>query len=199
MRQITIILITIGLVSCRGAEEKKVDTNNQTQDFEALAFEGINVDFKFKSNNPTFGDLFLIVGYEHPSFSPNSKEFEKLQDLDFDQVDDYFGIRNNSNFGGDVKIWLFPLIDGHKVYHNKGPFDAIRLSFVVIRNEPNTKSTFKKAFHLITSNLDVIPTLNGQPIESYEIIEKTINEIIQYCRLELKVEPGSNEALQLEW
>src|SRR5690554_2461829 len=122
MKRLSIILITIGLLSCNGTEQKNVNTDKQLQDLETLAFEGISVDFKFNSNKPTFGDLFLIVGNENPNFQPNSKEFVKLQDLGFEQVDDYFGIRNESDFGDDVKIWMFPLINGEEVYHNEGPF-----------------------------------------------------------------------------
>ena len=39
----------------------------------------------------------------------------------------------------------------------------------------------------------------GKPIDGYEDIKKKINQTIQYCRQELKVEPGSDEALELEW
>lgn len=176
-----------------------MNTDNQSQDLETFAFEGINIDFKFNSDKPTFGDLFLIVGYENPNFPPNSKEFENLQDLGFDQVDDYFGIRNDSDIGDDVKIWMFPLIDGEEVYHNEGPFDAIRLNYMVVRNDTKTADLFEKTFNSVTANLNVTPRFNGQPIDGFANIKKTINETIQYCRQELKVEPGSDESLQLEW
>jgi hypothetical protein len=199
MKRLTFILITIGLLSCNGTEQKKVNKDDQTQNLETLVFEGINIDFKFNSDKPTFGDLFLIVGYENPNFPPNSKEFENLQNLGFDQVDDYFGIRNTSDIGDDVKIWMFPIINGEEVYHNEGPFDAIRLNYVIVRNDKETEVLFEKAFNSITTNLNVSPTVNGQPIDNYDNIKKIINEAIQYCRQELKVEPGSDEALQLEW
>jgi hypothetical protein len=199
MKRLTFVLITIGLISCNGTEQKKVNTNDQTQDLETLAFEGISVDFNFKSDKPTFGDLFLIVGYENPNFPPNSSEFESLQNLGFEQVDDYFGIRNTGDIGDDVKIWMFPIINDEEVYHNEGPFDAIRLNYVIVRNNEETEVLFEKAFNSITTNLNVTPTLNGQPINNYDNIKKTIKDAIQYCKQELKVEPGSDNALQFEW
>ena len=199
MKRLTFILITIGLLSCKGIEQKKVNTDDQTQDLETLAFEGISIDFKFNSDKPTFGDLFLIVGQENPNFPPNSKEFENLQNLGFEQIDDYFGLRNTGDIGDDVKIWMFPIINGEEVYQSEGPFDAIRLNYVIVRNDKETAVLFEKVFNSITTNLDVSPTVNGQPIDNYDNIKKTINETIQFCRQELKVEPGSDEALQLEW
>ena len=143
--------------------------------------------------------MFLIVGYENPNFPPDSKEFENLQDVGFEQVDDYFGIRNYSDFGDDIKVWLYPLINGEEVYHNEGPFDAIRLNYIVVRNDIKTEELFEKAFNSVTANLNVTPMFNGQTIDNYDNIKKRIGETIQYCRQELKVEPGSDEALQLEW
>ncbi|WP_422104714.1 hypothetical protein [Winogradskyella sp.] len=171
----------------------------QMADLETLAFEGINIDFHFNSDNPTFGDLFLIVGFENPDFLPNSREFEKLAGLGFEQTDDYFGIKNDTDIGDDVKLWLFPIIKGEEVYHDNGPFDAIRLSYVVLRNEQKTAKLFENTFNSIKSNLDVTPTFDRKQIESFEEIKKIIAKTIQYCKEELKVEPGSEEALQLDW
>jgi|SaaInl3SG_22_DNA_1037383.scaffolds.fasta_scaffold61245_1 hypothetical protein len=199
MKRLTFILITIGLLSCKGTEQKKVNTDDKTQDLETLAFEGISIDFKFNLDKPTLADLFLIVGYENPNFPPTSRDFENLQNLGFDQIDDYFGIRNTSDIGDDVKIWLFPIVNGKEVYHNEGPFDAIRLNYIIVRNDEQTEVLFEKAFDSITTNLNVTPTLNGQPIDNYDNIKKTIKDAIQYCKQELKVEPGSDEALQLDW
>lgn len=173
--------------------------DTQTQDLEVLAFEGISIDFQFNSDKPTFGDLFLIVGFENPNFLPNSREFEKLNKLGFEQTDDYFGIKNNTDTSDNVKLWLFPIIKGEEVYHNEGPFDAIRLTYVVVRNDTNTADLFEKVFKAFSSNLDVTAKYDGKPIESYNAIQRTISEAIQYCRHELKVEPGSDEALQLDW
>jgi hypothetical protein len=176
-----------------------MNPENQSQNPETLAFEGISVDFKFNSNKPTFGDLFLITGFENPNKPPNSREFEKLNHLGFEQTDDYFGIQNNSNKGDDVRLWLFPLKKGEEVHHDDGPFDALRLTYIVVRNEANTAGLFHEIFIAFKSNLDVTPTQNGRPIDKFDEIEKTINETIHFCRETLKVEPGSDEALQLDW
>ncbi|WP_299123868.1 hypothetical protein [uncultured Winogradskyella sp.] len=171
----------------------------QTLDLETLAFEGIRIDFQFNSDKPTFGDLFLIVGFENPDYLPNSREFEKLVELEFEQVDDYFGIRNKTDIGDDIKIWLFPIINGEEVYDNQGPFDAIRITYGVLRNDQKTAKLFKKIFDSINSKLDVTPTIEGKRIENFEEINEIITKTIQYCKEELKVEPGSVKALQLDW
>ena len=171
----------------------------QIADLETLAFEGISIDFQFNSDKPTFGDLFLIVGFENPNFIPNSREFEKLAELGFQQTDDYFGIKNDTDNGDDVKLWLFPIINGEEVYHNNGPFDAIRVSYGVLRNDKKTAELFENAYNSITSNLDVTPKFGGKRIENFEDVKGIISKTIDYCRDELKVEPGSGKALQLDW
>ncbi len=167
--------------------------------FENLAFEGIKIDFNFNSRKPNFGDLFLIVGFENPNFQSSSKEFEKLNELGFEQADDYFGIKNNTETGDDVKIWLLPIIDGKEVYHNEGPFDAIRISYIVVRNSQKSAELFETTFNAIISCLDVTPTFDGKIIENYSEIKQIITKTFEYCRQELKVEPGSVEAMELEW
>ena len=171
----------------------------ETEDLETLAFDGISIDFEFNTDKPTFGDLFLIVGFENPNFIPNSREFVKLAELGFEQTDDFFGIRNDTDNGSDVKIWLFPIINGKEVYHSNGPFDAIRVSYVVLRNDEKTADLFENIFNSIISNLDVTPTFDGKRIENFEKTRKLITKTIKYCKEELKVEPGSDKALLLDW
>jgi hypothetical protein len=183
----------------KNGRSKNEKMKTQPDDLEELAFEGISIDFQFNSNKPSFGDLFLIVGHENPNYPANSKEFEKLKGLGFEQTDDYFGIKNDKDTGDDVKLWLYPLIKGKEVYHNNGPFDAIRITYVIVRNDSNTADLFEKIFTEITSNLDVTPTFKGKGVDNYNEIKSRINETIRYCREELKVEPGSDNALQLDW
>jgi len=168
-------------------------------DLETQAFEGFSIDFEFNSNKPTFGDLFLIVGFENPNFSPNSYEFEQLSDLGFEQTDDYFGIKNFDEGGDEIKLWLFPLINGKEVHHNEGPFDALRLSYAVVRNKPETAELFEKVYEAFTSKLDVTTRLNGKAMNDFKQIRSQINQVIEYCENELKVDPGSDEALMLDW
>lgn len=199
MKKLTAIILIFVLLSCKSEKPKNGKKKMQNDDLETLAFEGINIDFQFNSYKPTFGDLFLIVGFENPKFIPKNREFEKLNKLGFEQTDDYFGIRNQTEIGSDIEIWLFPIISGKEVYHENGPFDAIRISYSVVVNEENTAEIFENIFNAIMKNLDVTPTFEGKRIENYEEIQELITKTIQYCKRELKVEPGSEEALELEW
>ncbi len=198
MNRLIILILIFGLLGCNSGK-KKQEMERKALDLEVLAHEGIRIDFEFNSDKPTFGDLFLIVGFENPDRPHNSREFEKLAELEFEQVDDYFGIKNKTEIGDDVKIWLFPIINGEEVYHNQGPFDAIRITYGVLRNDQKTAELYEKIFHSINSNLDVTPMFEGKRIENFEEINKIITKTIQYCKTELKVEPGSDKALQLDW
>jgi len=198
MNRLLITILTFGILSCNGGKKKK-EMEIQNLDLEVLAHDGIRIDFEFNSDKPTFGDLFLIVGFENPNFPPNSREFEKLTVFEFEQVDDYFGIKNKTDIGTDVKIWLFPIINGEEIYHHDGPFDAIRITYGVLRNDQKTAELYKKIFDSINSNLDVTPIFEGKRIESFEKVNEIKTKTIQYCKEELNVEPGSNEALLIDW
>ena len=102
---------------------------------EEMLCQGVTVDIAFSDPRPSFGDLFLICGATHPEFAPTGEfGFERLADLQFDQVDDYFGVRSLSEEGDDVPVWLYPLVQGEVVDHHPGPFDGVRLSYNVLRN-----------------------------------------------------------------
>lgn len=93
------------------------------------------MDVAFADPRPTFGDLFRICGVSHPSFPPTGEfGFERLADLQFTQVDDYFGVRALGDEGDDVPIWLYPLARGKPVHHHPGPFDGVRLEYNILRN-----------------------------------------------------------------
>jgi hypothetical protein len=100
-----------------------------------ILYEGVSVDFGFSDPGPTFGDLFLISGGRHPRFPPSGAfAFDALTDLQFEQADDYFGVRSLSDEGDDVPIWLYPLVSSEPVHHHPGPFDAVRLDYNILRN-----------------------------------------------------------------
>ena len=102
---------------------------------ENLLYQGVSVDIAFADPQPAFGDLFRICGNTHPRFPPTGAfGFERLADLQFEQVDDYFGVRALSDEGADVPIWLHPLVGGEPVLHHPGPFDGVRLEYNVLRN-----------------------------------------------------------------
>lgn len=98
-------------------------------------FDGVSVEVRLPSPGPMFGDLFLICGTVHSRFpSTGSSAFSDLAWLQFDQVDDFFGVRTSSGEGDDVAVWLYPVVQGEVVHHHPGPFDAIRLDYCVLRN-----------------------------------------------------------------
>lgn len=199
MKNLILIAFSFILLNCQENSKKTELKNSKIDNMETLIFEGINIDFNFNSDKPNFGDLFLIVGFENPNFSPSNTKFEKFNQLGFTQVDDYFGIKNESDFGDDIKLWLFPIKKGKVVYHNNGPFDAIRINFSVLRNGIETSELLKKVFNSFKQNLDVNILFNGKEIQDYAVVEKKLNEIIDYCRNRLKVEPGSKKALYLDY
>ncbi len=82
------------------------------------------IDLIFDTVKPTFGDIFLLSGHDHPEFPPTGDYgFDQLADLGVQQVDDYFAIFAD----GDPVVWLFPLVKGEVVEHHPGPFDGIRM------------------------------------------------------------------------
>src|SRR5262249_41403455 len=100
-----------------------------------LVYQGVSVDIAFADPRPAFGDLFRICGDIHPGFPPTGAfGFERLADLQFEQVDDYFEVRALTDEGSEVPIWLSPLVAGEPVHHPPGPFDGVRLEYNVLRN-----------------------------------------------------------------
>ena len=57
-----------------------------------------------------------------------------MAELQFEQVDDYFGVRSLADDGADVVVWLYPLVKGEPVFHHEGPFDGVRLDYNILRN-----------------------------------------------------------------
>ena len=110
-----------------------------------MLYQGVSVDISFAEPRPMFGDLFRICGFSHTLFPPTGKfGFDRLAHLQFEQVDDYFGVRSQTDEGDDVPIWLFPLIGGEPVDHNPGPFDGVRLSYNILRNPAHRAEHYLK-------------------------------------------------------
>jgi hypothetical protein len=102
---------------------------------EDLMYQGVSVDIPFAEPWPSLGDLFRICGDIHPRFPPTGEfGFERLAELQFEQVDDYFGVRSLGGEGADVPVWLYPLVGGRPVPRHPGPFDGVRLEYNVLRN-----------------------------------------------------------------
>jgi hypothetical protein len=170
---------------------------------EDLLYEGASIDISFAPSRPMFGDLFLICGDKHPKFPPSGKfAFDSLAELQFEQVDDYFGIRSVNDEGTDVPIWLFPLVDGEPVDHHPGPFDGIRLDYNILRNPVRRADHYLKCVAAFSSfgasvlyrnrdvELGVPPELSG--------VRADIDAVVKHWA-EQGIEVGSNEALELDF
>ena len=171
---------------------------------EEAAYDGIVVELRFENEKPTFGDLFSIRGFDHPNFPRSGKfNFDALTEFEFDQVDDYFGIRNEEDDGDDVKIWLSPMVNEFTVYHHHGPFDALRLSYTILRNPPENGALFLKVVSAFVQHLPVQPFYKLRGIElgnppGLSIIELDIQEVIDYWKKQ-GIEVGSHDALIVDF
>ncbi|HEY8960438.1 hypothetical protein [Chitinophaga sp.] len=158
----------------------------------------ILIDFRFAAKEkPRFGELFLITGEEHPKFPARNKAFAQLAPLGFEQLDDFFGILNSEESGDDVLIWLFPMINGEEVFHNSGPFDAIRLSYSALRNAPATISLLQDCFHALKALPDVEVEFEGAAISDFTPVQQKADEIVAHWRAN-HIEPGSEQSLLID-
>lgn len=158
----------------------------------------ILIDFRFAAKEkPRFGELFLITGEEHPKFPSRNKAFAELAPLGFEQLDDFFGILNSEESGDDVLVWLFPMINGEEVFHNGGPFDAIRLSYSALRNAPANISLLQDCFNAVKALPDVEIDFEGTTISDFGPIQQKADEIVAYWR-ENSIEPGSEQSLLID-
>lgn len=158
----------------------------------------ILIDFRFTAKEkPRFGELFLITGEENPKFPARNKAFAELAPLGFEQLDDFFGILNSEESGDDVLVWLFPMINGEEVFHNGGPFDAIRLSYSALRNAPVNISLLQDCFNAIKALPDVEIDFEGTTVSDFAPIQQKADEIVAYWR-ENSIEPGSEQSLLID-
>lgn len=184
-----------------GCQETMDLTEKSPTELKTMAIQGINLEFIFKSNKPTFGELYLITGSEDPNFPAENRQFEKLNTLDISFIDyAYYGIKNDNNIGDGVTVWLFPMKNGNTEYDDyEAPFDSMLMEYTVLSNNEKSSDIVKKVFFAFKDNLDVKIMFEGKEVTDYKIIENRINDIIEICRTELNVEPGSEEALKLVW
>ncbi|MFY0254873.1 hypothetical protein ACDQ55_13070 [Chitinophaga sp. 30R24] len=158
----------------------------------------ILIDFKFTGRDkPRFSELFLITGQEHPKFPARNKIFAQLEPLGFEQLEDFFGILNGEETGDDVLVWLFPMINGEEALQSSGPFDAIRLSYSVLRNDPANISLLQECFDAILQLPDITADFDNNTIKDFAPIQQKADEIIAYWR-QNQVEPGSAQSLLIE-
>ena len=170
---------------------------------EDLLNQGTSIDISFAPARPVFGDLFLICGGKHPKFPPSGKfAFDSLVDLQFEQVDDYFGVRSLNDEGDDVPIWLYPLRDGEPVYHHPGPFDAVRLDYNILRNPARRAEHYLKCLAAFAKfgagNLYRSRKINLGSPPDLSIVRADIDAVIQHWAAQ-GIEVGSSDALELDF
>ena len=143
MRNISLILIVI-LFGCQEKKEKIELTEKSSSELKDMAKGGINIEFIFNSNKPTFGDLYLITGSEDTKFPPKNRQFEKLNSLEIEFIDGaYYGIKNENKIGDGVTLWLFPMKNGKVEYTDiNAPFDSILMEYTVLSNKENLMWTY---------------------------------------------------------
>lgn len=167
-----------------------------------LIYSGISVDILFEEK-PTFGDLYLICGTPHPNFPPTSSiGLEKLESLQFEQVDDFFGVRSTTDEGNDVAMWLYPLIDGEPVHHHAGPFDGVRLQYSILRNPIRRAQHFLKCVEMFSAFAKMVfyasrNTELGLPPDLSKI-QSDIDSVSNFW-LAQGITVGSDEALEVDF
>lgn len=170
---------------------------------DSLLYEGVVVDVSFGDRKPMYGDLYRICDDVHPNFPPTGEfGFEGLAELQFSQVDDYFGVRSLSDEGDDVPIWLYPLVAGETVHHHAGPFDGVRLTYSVLRN-PSRRAAYYlaclEAFASIGAGArSVSRGLDLGTNPDFASVRDDIDAVIASWR-ERKVEVGSTDALLIDF
>lgn len=158
----------------------------------------VSIDIEFAKLRPYFGDLFRIGGGIHPNFPPTHEfGFEHLTHLQFDQVDDYFGVRATTDQGSDVPIWLYPLVDGEPVHHHPGPFDGLRLEYSILRNPAHRVEHFLRCAQELAA-IGSWVTYCGRRIPDLSPVKADIAAAIKEWTA-IGIVVGSNEAMDVDY
>lgn len=170
---------------------------------EDLLYEGVSIDIHFGNRKPGFGDLFVICGEPHLQF-PRSGifAFESLDDLQFEQVDDYFGVRSLAGDGADVVVWLYPLVAGEPVYHHPGPFDGLQLEFNVLGNPSRHINHFMQCVERFSAlGETTVYRGNERAVGDPELLNSLHEDIraITEHWLSQGIVVGSDEALEIDF
>jgi hypothetical protein len=170
---------------------------------EEILYQAVSVDIGFGDPRPLFGDLILICGHKHPRFPPSGAyAFDSLADLQFEQIDDYFGVRSLNDEGDDVPILLYPLVDGETVYDHPGPFDGVRLDYNILRNPARRADHYLKCVQgfaaLGTSVVYRSRQLDlGKPPKVSQL-RADIDAVVKHWATE-GIEVGSDDALEIDY
>jgi hypothetical protein len=170
---------------------------------EDVLYRGVSVDIAFGDPRPVFGDLFLICRDKHPKFPASGAfAFESLADLQFEQADDYFGVRFRSDEGDDVAIWLYPLVCGYPVYHHAGPFDGIRLHYNILRNPARRADHYVKCIQGFAA-FGTSVLYRSREVElgmppNLTLLRADLDAVVRHWASE-GIKVGSNEALEMDF
>ena len=170
---------------------------------DSMLYQGVSIDVNFGTSRPMFGDLFLICGDQHPRFPPSSRfSLDSLADLQFEQIDDFFGVRSLNDQGDDVPIWLYPLADTEPVHHHPGPFDGVRLDYSILRNPaPRADHYIKCVARFATFGAAVSYRSRGVDLglpPDLSRVREDIDAVVRYWDSQ-GVVVGSSESLNIDY
>ncbi len=155
------------------------------------------MDLRFHDRKPGFGDLYCICGREHPEFPPSAQlDFAQFGDLQFSQIDDYFGVRTLSGDGDDIAVWLYPLVKGDAVHHHPGPFDALRIVYNVLRNPIERSDHFIRVVQSFSERLPVDLVYDGR-VAVVDDLRRDIATINNYWS-DRGITVGSDSAMDID-
>lgn len=167
----------------------------------SMHHDGVSIDIHFHTRRPNFGDMLAICGRAHAGFpAAGGVAFEVLADLQFSQVDDFFGVRSRSRDGDDVVLWLYPLVAAQPVHHHPGPFDGLRLAFNVLRNPARQAEHFMQCVERMSSLGESVSYRDLHEVHDkaacLALLREDIRAITAYWR-DKGIVVGSDAALQI--
>ena len=197
MKILKYLFIFTLLISCQKKNSNSEEGKKSIYELKTLSKDGINITFSFNNEIITFQDLHSINTKNNTEFINENPKYKDLNDLNISFIDGaYFGIKNENEIGDKVTLWLFP--HKNKKYNtNESNINSIDLNYIVLNNKANSVDTVEKVFLAFKNNFNVSIKFEGEEIDDFQKIKKRINSLIDVSRNELKVEPGTNEAIKL--
>ncbi len=197
MKTFKYLFIFTLLISCQKKNNNSEEEKKSIYELKTLSKDGINITFSFNNEIITFQDLHSITTKDNSKFINENPKYKDLNDLNISFIDGaYFGIKNENEIGDKVTLWLFPH-KNKKSNTNESNINSIDLNYIVLNNKANSVDTVEKVFSAFKNNFNVSVKFEGEEIDDFQKIKKRINSLIDVSRNELKVEPGTNEAIKL--
>ncbi len=197
MKILKYLFIFTLLISCQKKNNNSEEEKKSIYELKTLSKDGIYITFSFNNEIITFQDLHSITTKDNSKFINENPKYKDLNDLNISFIDGaYFGIKNENEIGDKVTLWLFPH-KNKKSNTNESNINSIDLNYIVLNNKANSVDTVEKVFSAFKNNFNVSVKFEGEEIDDFQKIKKRINSLIDVSRNELKVEPGTNEAIKL--